>query len=152
MKLVPRRRREIGHAWPTLRQEVNRLFDDFLTSDFFGEPFQGIAEWQPALDLAETDDAVVVKAELPGIKSDDVEVLLQDDVLTIKGEKKEEKEEKTKNVHHVERAYGAFQRSFRLPATIQGDKVDATFKNGVLTVTLPKAEEAKPKAVKIKIE
>ena len=152
MKLVPLRRSDLARPWPTLRNEVNRLFDDFFNSEFFTEPFRGLTEWSPALDLSETGEAIVFKAELPGIGPDDVEVLLQDDVLTIKGEKKEERNEKAQNVHRVERSYGRFERSFRLPGTVKSDKVDAKFTNGVLTVTLPKAEEVKPKAVKIKIE
>ena len=152
MKLVPWRRSDLARPWPTLRNEVHRLFDDFFNSEFFTEPFRGLTEWSPALDLSETEEAIVVKAELPGIGPDNVKVLLQDDILTIKGEKKEERNEKTQNVHRVERSYGRFERSFRLQSTVKSDKVDAKFTNGVLTVTLPKAEEVKPKAVKIKIE
>ena len=152
MKLVPWRRSDLAKPWPSLRNEMNRLFDDFFTQDFMPQPFRSMGEWAPALDISETDEAVVVKAELPGLEANDVEVTLQDNVLTIKGEKKEEKEEKSKNFHRVERSYGQFERSFRLPTAVKGDKVEAAFKNGVLTVELPKAEEAKAKSVKIKIE
>ena len=149
MKLVPWRRSELARPWPSLRNEMNRLFDDFLTQDFLPQPFRGVGEWTPALDISETEEAVVIKAELPGLEANDVEVTLQDHVLTIKGEKKEEK---SKNFHRVERSYGQFERSFRLPTAVKGDKVEAAFKNGVLAVELPKAEEAKTRSVKIKIE
>ena len=152
MNLVPWKRREVGRPASTLRDEMNRLFDSFFSGDLLAEPFHGVGAWAPALDVSETDDAVMVKAELPGIEANDVEVMLKDDVLTIKGEKKEEKEEKTKNFHRVERSYGSFQRSVRLPAEVIGDKVEAKFKNGVLTIELPKAEESKTKSVKIKVE
>ena len=152
MKLVPWRRSDLVRPWPSLRNEINRLLDDSFTHDFLPQSFGGVREWTPALDISETEEAVVVKAELPGLEADDIEVTLQDDVLTIKGEKKEEKEEKTKSFHRVERSYGEFERSFRLPVAVKGDKVEAAFKNGVLAVELPKAEEAKTRSVKIKIE
>lgn len=152
MALVPWKKKEGDQPLSTLQREMNRLFDDFFTRDYFVEPFRGMGEWRPALDIAETDTAVVVKAELPGLDSKDVEVSLSGDVLTIKGDKKEEKEEKTKSFHRVERTYGSFQRSVRLPSAVRADQVDATFRNGVLTITLPKAEQARSKTVKIKAE
>ena len=152
MKLVRWRRSDLARPWPSLRDEINRLFDDSFTQDLLPRSFGGMREWTPALDISETEEAVVVKAELPGLEANDVEVTLQDNVLTIQGEKKEEKEEKSKNFHRVERSYGQFERSFQLPTTVKDDKVEAAFKNGVLTVELPKAEEAKARSVKIKIE
>lgn len=152
MALIPWRKTEMERPFVSLQREMNRLFEDFFSRDYFVEPFRGIGEWRPALDVAETDSAVIVKAELPGVEPKDVEVSLSGDVLLVKGEKKEEKEEKTKSFHRVERHYGSFERAVRLPSPVKPNEVEATFKNGVLTVTLPKAEEAKTKSVKIKVE
>jgi HSP20 family protein len=152
MPLVPWKRKDVEKPVSTLQREMNRLFEDFFSRDFFVEPFRGMGEWRPAVDVSETDDAVVVKAELPGLDPKDVEISLSGDVLTIKGEKKEEKEEKTKSFQRVERSYGSFTRSVRLPAAVVADKVEATFSNGVLTVDLPKAEEAKRKTLKIDVK
>lgn len=102
--------------------------------------------------MSETKDSVTIKAELPGLEAKDVEVSLSGDMLTIKGEKKQEQEEKDEHRHLVERTYGAFSRMVRLPAPVAADKIKASFKNGVLTVTLPKTEEAKQKAIPIAVE
>ncbi len=135
-----------------IRDEVNRLFDNFFTG--LPERRRGLleGEWAPSVDVAETDNEVVVTAELPGVKQDDVDITITDDVLTLKGEKKEEKEVKEKNYHRIERSYGSFQRSVSLPAGVQADKAKATYKDGVLHITVPKAEEAKPKQIKINVE
>jgi HSP20 family protein len=136
----------------SIRDEVNRLFDNFFTG--VPERRRGLleGEWAPSVDIAETDNEVVVTAELPGVKQDDVDITIADDVLTLKGEKKEEKEVKEKNYHRIERSYGSFQRSVSLPAGVQADKAKATYKDGVLHITVPKAEEAKPKQIKIDVE
>jgi HSP20 family protein len=136
----------------SIRDEMNRLFDNFFTG--LPERRRGLleGEWAPSVDIAETDNEVVVTAELPGIKQDDVDITITDDVLTLKGEKKEEKEVKEKNYHRIERSYGSFQRSISLPAGVQADKAKATYKDGVLHITVPKAEEAKPKQIKIDVE
>jgi len=135
-----------------IRDEVNRLFDNFFTG--LPERRRGLleGEWAPSVDIAETDNDVVVTAELPGVKQDDVDITITDDVLTLKGEKKEEKEVKEKNYHRIERSYGSFQRSVSLPAGVQADKAKATYKDGVLHITIPKAEEARPKQIKIDVE
>ena len=135
-----------------VREEMNRLFDGFFTG--WPERRSGLleGEWAPSIDVAETDEEVVVTAELPGIKQDDVDITITDDVLTLKGEKKEENEVKDKNYHRIERSYGRFQRSISLPTGVQGSKAKAAYKNGVLQVTIPKAEEAKPKQIKINVE
>jgi HSP20 family protein len=151
MALVPSKRQEIERPGTSLQREMNRLFDDFFARDFFIEPFRGIAEWRPALDVAETETSVIVKADLPGLEIKDLDVTLRGDVLTIKGEKKEEKEEKTKSYHRVERRYGSFERSVRLPAAVKGDQVKASFKEGVLNIELPKTEESKQKPIQIKV-
>ncbi|MFZ2089935.1 MAG: Hsp20/alpha crystallin family protein [Desulfobaccales bacterium] len=132
-----------------LRNEMDRLWDEY-----FGpgrRAFQPLEEtWLPAVDVAETGDKVTVKAEIPGMEAKDIEISMVGDTLTIKGEKKAEREEKDENYHMVERSYGSFSRAMKLPAAVAADKVEATYKNGVLTVVLPKKEEVKPKAIEIK--
>jgi HSP20 family protein len=132
----------------TLRKEMDQLFERFLEPVWPELPTA--APWQPKVDVTEDKDAVTVKAEVPGVEQDDLSVSLQDGVLTIKGEKEAEKEEKDKQYHRVERTYGAFVRALRLPAAVDSEKVAATFKNGVLTVVLPKAPEAKGTAIPVK--
>jgi HSP20 family protein len=138
----------------TLRSEVDRLFENFgrrgsgLGRSLFDfEPFKGVGSslsvTAPKVNVAETDKALEITAELPGMDDKDVEVSLADGVLTVKGEKKEEKEEKDKNYYLVERSYGSFQRSFRLPENVNEDKVAAQVSKGVLTVTVPKKKPAK---------
>jgi HSP20 family protein len=131
-----------------LRQEIERLFDRFVEPGWMQMPALG--DWEPKIDVSETKDAVVVKAEVPGVDQKDIGLSLQEGVLTIKGEKEEEKEEKDKRYHRVERSYGAFARAIRLPAAVDSSKVSATFKDGVLTVTLPKTAAAKGTAIPIK--
>jgi HSP20 family protein len=108
--------------------------------------------WLPAVDVSETGDKITVKAEIPGMEAKDIEISMVGDTLTIKGEKKAEKEEKDENYHMVERSYGSFNRAMKIPAMVDAEKVEATYKNGVLTVVLPKKEEVKPKAIEIKAE
>jgi HSP20 family protein len=132
-----------------LHREMDRLWDEF-----FGpgrKAFQPLeAKWSPAVDVSETADKVVIKAEVPGMEAKDIEISLSGDVLTFKGEKKSEREEKKENYHLVERSYGSFTRSLRLPAAVDADKIEAKYKQGVLSITCPKKEEAKPKAIEIK--
>jgi HSP20 family protein len=134
----------------SLRKEMDRLLERFWEGDFPALPSFG--EWTPALDLSETKDAVVVKAEVPGMDPKDIQLSLQENTLTIKGEKKEEKEEKEEHVYRAERSYGAFARVIRLPVPVDGGKATASFKNGLLTVTLAKAPAAKGSAIPIKAE
>ena len=134
----------------SLRQEMDRLFDRFfepMTEDTFA-----LGEWAPSLDLTETKDALVAKLEVPGMDPKDIQVSLQEQLLTIKGEKKHEKEEKDERRHRIERAYGAFTRAIRLPVAVDGEKVSAGFKNGVLTITLPKTPAAKGTTIPVKAE
>jgi HSP20 family protein len=152
MALLPSKRQDIDRSGASLQREMNRLFEDFFTGDLFVQPFRAIGEWRPALDVAETDASVIVKADLPGLEVKDLDVSIRGDILTIRGEKKEEKEEKTKSYHRVERHYGSFERSVRLPATVKADQVKASFKNGVLQIEMPKTEEAKEKTVRIKVD
>lgn len=133
-----------------IRKEMDQLWESF----FERRPTRGeeLSEWLPSIDFSETKNNYVVKAELPGIDPKDIDISLTENVLTIKGEKKQEKEEEGENYHFVERSYGSFTRSIRLPGQVQSDKVSATFKNGILKITLPKTEEAKKKEIKIKVE
>jgi HSP20 family protein len=147
-----------------LRRGIDRLFDDFFTGwpAPFGrrfldmEPFRRLEPMArglaPDIDVAETDSEITVSAELPGMDKDDVKLSLSDEVLTISGEKKFEEERKEKNYYLSERRYGSFQRSFRLPETVDRDKIDASFEKGVLTVILPKTEKAKAKQKQIEIK
>lgn len=126
-----------------MNRQLSRLLEDTqgVTSE--------TGQWMPIVDIRETDDALLVQAELPGIDKKDIQLEVRDGVLTISGERRYEKDVKEENVHRVERAYGKFSRSFSLPSNVDADKVDATMKNGVLEVRLPKRESAKPKAIAI---
>jgi HSP20 family protein len=110
-----------------------------------------VAEWSPLVDITEDEKEYLIKAELPEVKKEDVKLTIQDNVLSISGERKYEKEEKGKKYHRVERAYGSFMRSFTLPEDTDGSKVSAEYKDGVLKVHLPKSEKAKPKAIEVKV-
>jgi HSP20 family protein len=110
-----------------------------------------VTEWAPAVDITEDDKEWLVKADLPEVKKEDVKVTIENGVLTVTGERKLEKEEKNKKYHRIERSYGSFLRSFTLPDAADGSKVSADFKDGVLTVHLPKGEKARPKAVEVKV-
>ncbi|MGB8656990.1 MAG: Hsp20/alpha crystallin family protein [Candidatus Zixiibacteriota bacterium] len=135
----------------TIQDEMNRLFDDF-----FGRPPVRPEwtedQWSPSVDVSETKDDIIIKAEMPGISKDDVKISIQDNVLTLKSEKRQEKEEKEANYHRVERSYGCFSRSFALPTAVKADKVKANYRDGVLNVTLPKTEEVKPKEIPVTVE
>jgi HSP20 family protein len=110
-----------------------------------------VAEWSPLVDITEDDKEYVIKAEIPEMKKEDIKVNVNEDVLTISGERKYEKEEKGKKYHRVERAYGSFMRSFTLPEDADAAKVSAEYKDGVLKVHLPKSEKAKPKSIEVKV-
>ena len=132
-----------------LRREMERLLERF--AEPLGEPFEMAAgDWAPKLDVSETKDAMVVTAEMPGVDPKEIEIMLTGDLLTLKGEK--ESEEKEERYHRVERTYGAFLRSVRLPVAVDGSKVTATFKNGVLVVTLPKTPASKGTMIPVKAE
>jgi HSP20 family protein len=116
-----------------------------------GKEAMTVAEWAPLVDITEDEKEYVIKAELPEVKKEDVKVSVQDNVISISGERKSEKEEKGKKYHRVERAYGSFYRSFTLPEDADGGIVAAEFKDGVLKVRLPKSEKAKPKSIEVKV-
>lgn len=144
---------EVWHPFRSLREEIDRLFDDF-GRDAWQFPFRRDLSviTTPAVDVVEKDDAFEITAELPGMSDKDVEVTHANGRLTIKGEKKEEKEEKKKDYYLSERRYGSFQRSFAMPDGVNEDKIDARFKDGVLTVTLPKTPAAKKATKKIAVK
>jgi HSP20 family protein len=132
-----------------LRREMDRLWEDFFGA--MPRPLRPWAEeWVPAVDVAEAADKLTVKAEVPGLDPKEIDISLVGDLLTIKGEKKSEREEKKENYHLVERSYGSFSRAIRLPAAVDADKIEARYEKGVLTVTCPKKEGVKPKAIAIK--
>jgi HSP20 family protein len=131
----------------SLRDEMNDLVGRFWSTAT--EPF-GLGDWSPAVDVSETDDAVLVHVEIPGIDAKDLDLSVAGDVLTIRGEKKEEAQATGRQFHRVERRYGKFTRTLALPATVDADHVEATTRAGVLEVRLPKKEEAKARRVPIK--
>jgi HSP20 family protein len=148
-------RRDTDNPFELLRQEMDALFDNFFRGfdieSFFGRRSR---TFSPNIDVVENDKEIKVSAELPGMDEKDIEVSLNKDSLTIKGEKKEEKEEKGRDYYHMERSYGSFSRTIPLPVEVDTDKVEAHFKKGVLTVTLPKTPKAieEKKTITIKSE
>jgi HSP20 family protein len=131
------------------RNEMYRLVNEFFRGGHGGEGGWWAGAWTPAVDMYESDQTLTLKAELPEFSKDDVQVDIKDNVLTLKGERKREHEVKEEQYHRVERVFGAFRRSFVLPALVDADKAEATFKDGVLELKLPKAEQAKPKRIGI---
>ena len=126
-----------GRSWPVWRSEPEEGFT--------------LAEWMPSVDIEESDKEYLIKAELPGMKKEEVKLKVEGGTLSISGERKAEKEEKDKKYHRVERSYGAFSRSFTLPEGALAEKISAEFKDGVLMVHLPKDEKAKPRAIEVKV-
>jgi HSP20 family protein len=141
----------------SLRDEVDNLFNLALgrltgANGENGRGSQLLEGWFPAVDVYEDKDSLQVKAELPGLKKEDIEISLQDGYLTVSGERKEEKKQEGADVYRSERWVGRFQRSISLPCSVEAEKIKATYNEGVLTVTLPKAEEAKPKQIPISVK
>ena len=134
------------------QDRFNQLFNQTF-SNFFGPENRELASrgWAPAVDIYETGNNLVIKAELPGIDPKDVDVRVENGTLTISGERKSEKDVKEGNYHRVERSYGSFVRSFNLPPTVSSENVTAEYKDGILTLNLAKREEAKPKTIKIQV-
>ena len=130
-----------------LHGEMDDLFDSFFRG--LDRPFAGYKAW-PAIDVAEEKDAIVVRAEIPGCKAEDIDISVYGNTLTISGEKKLSEEKKEKGYYHVESTYGSFRRELTLPTDVDRDKIDATCKDGVLSITLPKAEKAKTVKIKVK--
>lgn len=134
----------------TLRDEIDRLFESPLAELTRGTQ-QFLGGWLPAVDLFDDKENVVVRVELPGMKKEDIEISLHEGVLTIGGERKEEHKTKEAEMYRSERFLGRFQRTITLPSPVKADKVSATYKDGMLTVTLPKTEESKPKQIEVKV-
>jgi len=161
MKLARRERQEAGALAPftggrsspfnelnRIRHAIERIFDDPFS---LAAPATGFFEgWTPTLDVYEDKDKYVVKAELPGLNKDEIDVSLDGHTLTISGERKQEEERKEGESYRSERYFGRFQRSITLPGVVDGNKIQAAYKDGVLNVTLPKSEEAKPKQIQVK--
>ena len=135
----------------TLRDRMDRLFGEALGRGWGGEEGLATGVWVPSVDVFETPESIVLKADLPDVKKDEVDISIENNLLTIKGARKMEKEVAEKDFYRVERSYGSFSRSFTLPPIVAGDKAEASFENGVLTLTLPKREESKPRQIKVKV-
>ena len=134
-------------------ERMRRFFGEgFGPFGRFGEESWSLTTWSPACDIYETDNEVVVKAELPEVKKEDVKVSIENNIMTIHGERKFSEETKRENYHRLERSYGEFTRSFTLPSFVDTSKINAEFKDGMLRVTMPKREEAKPKQVEVKVK
>jgi len=145
-------------GWLSPFERMDELFESFFRRPFGRHWWPGFPRWfeaiepSPSVDIFEEKDDVVVKTELPGMTKKDIEVNISDDTITLSGEKKKEEKVEKKNYYHLERSYGSFSRSFRLPTDVQTDKAKASFKNGVLEIRIPKTEEAKKKTKKITIQ
>ena len=134
----------------SLQDEVNRLFSTSFSRGGDGNEQMRSGSWTPSVDISENKDQLILEAELPGMKPEDVEISIENNVLTLRGERKFEKQQDSENMHRVERSYGLFTRSFTLPPTISADDATAVFENGVLRLTLAKREEAKPRRIEIR--
>ncbi|MBT5875306.1 MAG: Hsp20/alpha crystallin family protein [Candidatus Latescibacteria bacterium] len=131
----------------SLQHDLNRIFDNMLGEFQTGTRTES---WAPMVDVAETPDAFIIKAELPGVTAEDVKINMQNNVLTLYGHKNHEEKQEDKNYYRVERSYGAFERSFNFPSVVDSERITADYKDGILTITLLKAEEAKPREIEIK--
>lgn len=134
-----------------IQDEMNRVMDRFFSPELFEGSDFSTSRWLPNMDVQEDRDRFTISMELPGLSKDDVSLTVREGMLTIEGERKQEDEKEGVNYHRVERRYGKFLRSFQLPVRVQEDKIEAVFKEGVLTVQIPKAEEVKPKQIAVKI-
>jgi HSP20 family protein len=153
--LMPFGRRELTGGedpFSAMRREMDRLFDDMTKSFSLARPAMGMGVMAPRVDVKETDKAIEIEAELPGVTEKDIEVQLADGILTIRGEKKQEREEKEKGYYLMERSYGSFLRQIPLPVEVDEAKVEASFDKGVLKVVLPKSAKAEAKTKKIAIK
>ena len=135
----------------SIHNEMGRLFDNWYKPARYRAEGENL-DWLPVVDILEANEHVEIRAEIPGLSEQDVQVSVTDDVLTLKGEKTQESEENDQKYHRVERSYGRFQRSFTLPANLNPEDIKAKFTNGVLTVSIPKAKEVQPKEIQISVE
>lgn len=144
--------KEMEKEMQDLTDRFSRMLSRWPSRTSGGREALMVADWSPTVDISETDDEYLVKAEIPEVDKKDVKVTVQDGLLTIQGERKQEKEEKGKRFHRVERAYGTFLRTFEMPDGVDEEKLKAEFKDGMLLVHLPKTEKAKTKAIEVKVE
>ncbi len=150
LDLLPfKRRREVPSVFSEMDDILQKMWHDFPFHNLEGDVD---LKWTPRLDISETDKALEVVADLPGMEKKDIKVSVDGDLLTIKGEKKEVKESKDKHYHSIERRSGSFYRALRLPVEVENDKIEANFKDGVLTLTLPKSKKAVKKAAQIEVK
>lgn len=133
----------------TFRRDMDRLFDSFFGH---GPSEEYATLWAPAVDIEETKDSVVIRAEIPGMNKEDIKIQTVGDALVITGERKHESEEKDRHFHRVERAYGKFQRMMQLPVEVESDKAKASYKDGVLEIIFPKSEKAKAREIEIEVK
>lgn len=133
----------------SVRDEMNRVFNEFFGRGANDEGAWFAGAWSPPVDIYETDQALMMKAELPGFSKDDISIELKDNTLFLKGERKRQDEVSESNYHRTERVYGAFQRSFQLPTTVEHDKVQASYKDGILELHFPKIPAAQPKRIAV---
>ncbi len=151
-KTIPIRRDDFEEPFRIFRHEINRLMEEFFR-DFELEPFERrLGTFSPSINVVEDDNEIKISAELPGMDEKDIEVSINKDVLMIRGEKKEEHEDKGKNYYRMERSYGSFSRSIPLPVDVDKDKAKAELKKGVLTITLPKTQQAISETKKIPVQ
>ncbi|PKN75308.1 MAG: molecular chaperone [Deltaproteobacteria bacterium HGW-Deltaproteobacteria-10] len=146
---------EDNHPFYALQRDMNSLFDDFFRGfDITPHGFYSShpTSFMPSVDVKESEKEFIIKAELPGMEEKEIEVMVTDDAVTIKGEKKEEKEDKGKNYYFMERSYGSFHRTISLDADIESGKAEASYKNGVLSITIPKSQTTKAKGTKVSIK
>lgn len=143
------RRYDPGWGIDSFRRDMDRLFDSFF-GRWPGEEYATL--WAPALDVEETKDSIVIRAEVPGMKKEDIKIQTAGDRLLISGERRHESEEKNRHFHRVERAYGKFQRLVKLPLEVQSDKARASYKEGVLEIIIPKSEKAKAREIEIDVQ
>lgn len=134
---------------PVLQNRINRLFEDFFPETFIEGTKNMVGVWNPVVDIYDTQDTTVIKADLPGLKKEDITISIEGDVLTLTGERSHDDEVKKENYYRRERAYGMFKREFTLPSTVDHEKIKADFKDGVLKIEVPKPEEKKPKTITV---
>ena len=149
LAITPNRRLPAEAA--TFEQHINRLFNDVWGSPDWGFRDGTPASWTPTVDIFEQADGIRILAELPGVTPEDVKLSVEGNVLTLSGTKQQHAEERTERVHRHERTSGAFERTFTLPATVDADHINASYEHGVLTVTLPKVEQAKPRQIQVEV-
>lgn len=142
---------QAGDFATTLGSRINRMLSDVFSGTDWAYPVSATAAWVPPVDVLEQADAIRIMAELPGVKPEDVKISVEGNVLTLHGMKQQVAEERTERVHRYERTYGAFERSFTLPASVDTQHINANYDNGVLTITLPKAEQAKPRQIAVQV-